>query len=705
MTGRPVYKNFIYLEERNFIFAYVPKVACTNWKSLMRYMVGCEDWLDNKRAHDKVAGGLRYLDLQGPDVKLVSNPDIKKYSMVRDPYSRILSAYLNKVESRLPVSHNTREDEFTDIVRNIDSFRRKELDVGEHPRISFRVFLLWLRDSGSWQTRNEHWAAQTRLLMYPETKFDFIGRFENLEEDSAHMLKEMGCTQRFPSQEEVRFAPTGAQSKVAQYYTPVELKLVKELFTGDFEAFGYQYLEENENPEPEPPLKRQQIASITSASPTVHARDSGHDSALHIQAAIDYAVERGGGRVSLSAGTFHITRPIVLHSRVILEGQGAGTVLRLADNVNAAVVESERFDSLTGTNSWFAVRESVPIAFGLRALTIDGNWENNVGAPGVRFYGKRYTVRDVAIRETSGVGFYSECGDQVGQDGPDDMPECIVDGLWVSRTRSHGVHFRGPHDGILNNVLVSRARGKGIFTQYKKGTFDGSCDADMWHAYACWDVGVQINAKISCGTRLIGENCAKEGIVIGATRACNLSTLSSFDANNPDIMRMAQIGPSKRTFNVRIESGFHTINGLRIYDRRQSLGGLLIERHQTCINGLIADGHGNGGTGVEVRGGQNSVSGVVSNFYGRGGSGLVVHPEARLNYSNLNINNCALAVTERGQTVGNQYVLRVRLERDQSVFIDGPPDVSTNTIQLFALRNNKMEDHMSFNRNQKRRWF
>lgn len=49
------YKNFIYDEARGFVFAYVPKVACTNWKSLLRFMAGEKDWLDNRRAHDKAS--------------------------------------------------------------------------------------------------------------------------------------------------------------------------------------------------------------------------------------------------------------------------------------------------------------------------------------------------------------------------------------------------------------------------------------------------------------------------------------------------------------------------------------------------------------------------------------------------------------------------------------------------------------------------
>lgn len=239
MADWPSYKNFIYMEDRGFIFAYVPKAACTNWKSLLRYMAGHEDWLDNRLAHDKVNGGLRYLDLEGPDAELLSRPDIKKYTMVRDPYSRVLSAYLNKVEQRLPVKPEGEGDHFDQIVRDIEAYRRDALGNSAYPDITFEVFLLWLRDSGSWFAKDEHWAPQTVLLRQPEVKFDIIGRFEQLEKDSRKILDAMGCDQQFPSQEEVKFAPTAASDKISTYFTAEATGLVDALYTKDFNAFGY----------------------------------------------------------------------------------------------------------------------------------------------------------------------------------------------------------------------------------------------------------------------------------------------------------------------------------------------------------------------------------------------------------------------------------------------------------------------------------
>ena len=235
-----VYKNFIYNEDRGFIFGYVPKVACTNWKSLLRYMAGHEDWLDNKMAHDKVNGGLRYLDLQGSDVDRLADPSIMKLTMVRDPYSRALSGYLNKVEKRLPVSPiEDGEDHFIKVTRDIDEYRKSILGEDRYPETSFEVFLLWLRDSGSWFTNDEHWAPQVTLLRQPEVKFDIIGRFENIENDAPRMLAAMECDQPFPTQKDVKFAPTNANEKLNRYYTEGLRELVQTIYADDFATFGY----------------------------------------------------------------------------------------------------------------------------------------------------------------------------------------------------------------------------------------------------------------------------------------------------------------------------------------------------------------------------------------------------------------------------------------------------------------------------------
>lgn len=243
---RPVYRNFIFEPRRRFLFAYVPKVGCTNWKSVLRHLAGHDDYLNPRLAHDRANGGLRYLDLsEGPDRALLRNPEVPKYAFVRDPYSRTLSAYLNKIASRLPLQPaSDTDDHFTRVTRAIDGFRQRKLDTAAHPEVSFEVFLLWLRASLSPWCDDEHWQKQSALLRWRGVEYSFVGRFERLAEEAPLLLEKMGATIPFPSQRDVKFAPTNATDRQDAFYTPRARRLVNKLYAPDFANFGYEMHED-----------------------------------------------------------------------------------------------------------------------------------------------------------------------------------------------------------------------------------------------------------------------------------------------------------------------------------------------------------------------------------------------------------------------------------------------------------------------------
>jgi hypothetical protein len=216
----PVYRNFILDTQRRFIFAYVPKVACTNWKCVMRRLAGHDDWLDSRLAHDETAGGLHYLALPGPERDLLQDPSIPKYAMVRNPYARVLSAYLNKVESRLPPGSLPPGDHFDRIVQDIESFRQRMLDPRTYPAVDFEVFLLWLQDGTSPFTRDEHWARQSAILRLGKVDYAFLGRFERMAEDAPRLMALMGADFAFPTQADVQFQSQGTAAKLDSYLTP-----------------------------------------------------------------------------------------------------------------------------------------------------------------------------------------------------------------------------------------------------------------------------------------------------------------------------------------------------------------------------------------------------------------------------------------------------------------------------------------------------
>jgi len=234
-----LYSNFIVNDKEKVIFAYVPKVACSNWKGIMRYLNGAKDYLDTNLAHNRNLSGLKYLSDEDAPLNFLSSSKYKKYCFVRNPYTRILSAYLNKIESRIdkPFSQS---DHFAVVYQDIENFRVNYLDEKNYPSINFEVFLIWLRDSNSMYTHDEHWRTQTMLLNIVKVEFDFIGRFEDLAVDAPKMLDMLGVKIEFPTQSQIKFSPTKAKEKADIYYSPVTEKLVLDLYESDFENFAYK---------------------------------------------------------------------------------------------------------------------------------------------------------------------------------------------------------------------------------------------------------------------------------------------------------------------------------------------------------------------------------------------------------------------------------------------------------------------------------
>lgn len=222
------------MEKQNFVYVYVPKVACTNWKGILRHLMGHENYLDPVLAHDKANGGLIYLNNRNDSQAILTNPDIQKFSFIRNPYTRVLSAYRNKIE---PFNKGDSEPGDRNFWHQIFSLIRDETNSED---VNFLCFLTWLKHSDSFHAKNEHWMPQHQILNPQSTKYDFIGRFENIGADSAKLLKLMNCDLSFPTQKDVKFPGTFAGKHMETYYDAPTRELVQELYADDFHFFDYK---------------------------------------------------------------------------------------------------------------------------------------------------------------------------------------------------------------------------------------------------------------------------------------------------------------------------------------------------------------------------------------------------------------------------------------------------------------------------------
>ena len=147
-----------------------------------------------------------------------------KFVFVRNPYSRVLSAYLHKIVHRLE--------------------RGGCLEPAERNRFretpSFPEFCRYLADGGLFN--NIHWAPQTALMLLPLSKFDFIGKVESFDSDIHTVLSRLGAEN--PKDFIVTHSRyfTHAQRRLDDYYDAETRGLIGRLYERDFATFGYTTL-------------------------------------------------------------------------------------------------------------------------------------------------------------------------------------------------------------------------------------------------------------------------------------------------------------------------------------------------------------------------------------------------------------------------------------------------------------------------------
>jgi len=140
-----------------------------------------------------------------------------KFVFVRNPYTRTLSAYLDKIAKgkRKPSALVARSD----------------------PPPSFVSFCRYLADGGLFE--NGHWAPQSASLLIPADQFDFIGKLENFDADFRCVLDRITPAGSGHPVKTFASNRTGANERLKAYYTHEAAEIVARQFAEDFDVFGY----------------------------------------------------------------------------------------------------------------------------------------------------------------------------------------------------------------------------------------------------------------------------------------------------------------------------------------------------------------------------------------------------------------------------------------------------------------------------------
>jgi len=211
----------------NYLYVETPKAACSSIKvSLQRMELGLPDFYreDFEDIHNRNFSPLLKPSQIGSFTTFIKKTNIFKFCFSRNPYTKLLSSYLNKINS--------------------NKLQKKQIllhlgkDVSKlNTEVSFAEFVDVVCAQPI-SNMDPHWRLQYYQTFQDSIDYDFKGKVENFDCDFEFVLKTLNQDYHKYISQEVRHA-SQANNLLETYYTPSLIEKVQAKFALDFDYFEY----------------------------------------------------------------------------------------------------------------------------------------------------------------------------------------------------------------------------------------------------------------------------------------------------------------------------------------------------------------------------------------------------------------------------------------------------------------------------------
>lgn len=194
------YKPF---DDRRAIFVHIPKCAGV---SVSRAIFG------------NLGGGHSTLEDYLHTFEPRSFLQYFKFTIVRNPWDRLVSAYFFLKSGGLNAEDRAWSDQELSAFSDFDGFVRN-----------------WVTPENIWKWH--HFRPQSHYMLdkHEKIRLDFVGLLENLDEDFAYITKRIGIAASLPS------ANSSKHAKYLSYYTDETKEIVASVYGRDIELLGYNF--------------------------------------------------------------------------------------------------------------------------------------------------------------------------------------------------------------------------------------------------------------------------------------------------------------------------------------------------------------------------------------------------------------------------------------------------------------------------------
>jgi len=248
-------KRFLINHDYHFIYCPIPKAACSSFKELMLKLEGKSE-SDEGMVHARTLEYTLEIYPYEEALTLLKNNHYFKFTIVRNPWIRLVSGYLDKFVfyKTLDLSNFTK-----DVIDWVYQDQGQKADYQKS--ITFEQFVKYLCSNPD-RVLNSHWKPQ--YLFLGNTDFDFIGRFESLVDDyqtiqaktgiplelqwrnktikaSQPIEQTLNLSNLYPSE----IKSLNSRPSYHQLYTPKLVEDIRQRYQQDVERFAYDFNAEN----------------------------------------------------------------------------------------------------------------------------------------------------------------------------------------------------------------------------------------------------------------------------------------------------------------------------------------------------------------------------------------------------------------------------------------------------------------------------
>ena len=210
------------------MYVETPKVCCSTIKVNLQRLETRNfqfHWDDDRDIHNRALSPLIKPSQTLEFDRLIAKKELFTFCFVRNPYTRLLSCYLDKIAGNKPPKRQVLE---------IMGRSGDELDM----QVTFSEFVEVISSQKIFDM-NPHWRPQYYQTFQDTIAYDYVGRYESFANDFGQVLSRIssGSIKRFAIENR---HGTNADNKIPGFYTGDILRKVNTLFAIDFEHFNYR---------------------------------------------------------------------------------------------------------------------------------------------------------------------------------------------------------------------------------------------------------------------------------------------------------------------------------------------------------------------------------------------------------------------------------------------------------------------------------